>query len=203
LKKYFPVLKYINAPNAITSVSMCVGIISFIMFTLGNYKPGILLYAFTLFFDGIDGIIARRLKRETDFGAELDSFSDAVNFSVIPALIAYSMGFNNPIAICVLLLYVISGIWRLAVFNLNGLIAVGNKNCFTGLCTTQAAALFMISIAIYLSFFKGGQVYFMYPLFATLAVLMNLSFKCDKRGWLTKSLYLLIPAAIIVSFIKI
>lgn len=204
MKKVFPVLKYLNVPNAITSVSICIGIISLILFAYGNYKPAILLFGSTLFFDGIDGRIARKLKQETDFGAELDSLSDTVNFLVVPALIAYFIGFNSLIAICVLLLYVLSGVWRLANFNISGLIAVGNKNCFTGICTTQAGGLFLVTTVMYLSFFKDVRPhYFMYPFFIIIAVLMNLSFKCDKDGLLTKSLYILIPAAVAVSFIMI
>jgi len=201
MKKYFPVLKYVNAPNIITSISICLGIITFILFKQENYKIGIVLYALILLFDRIDGIIARKFNAETDFGAELDSFSDANNFCVIPALIAYYMGFNNAIAVCILLIYALSGIWRLANFNINGLIKVGDKSYFLGLCTTHSASLFFLSIIIYLSFFRGKELYFMYPLFTTAAILMNASFKYNKNGWLTKSLYVLVPAAVILSFI--
>lgn len=112
------------------------------------------------------------------------------------------MGFKSPIAVFVLLIYVISGIWRLANFNLNGLVKVGGKSYFTGICTTQAGALFLITTTVCLSFFKDALAYFMYPFFIIVAILMNLSFKCDKSGLLTKAFYVLIPASIIVSFIK-
>lgn len=41
------------------------------------------------FLDGIDGRIARLLKGESRFGAELDSLSDVIAFGVSPALIVY------------------------------------------------------------------------------------------------------------------
>jgi CDP-diacylglycerol--serine O-phosphatidyltransferase len=39
--------------------------------------------------DGIDGRIARMVRGESRFGAELDSLSDAISFGVSPALILY------------------------------------------------------------------------------------------------------------------
>ncbi|HHW47614.1 MAG TPA: CDP-alcohol phosphatidyltransferase [Clostridiaceae bacterium] len=203
MTKYFPVLKYVNIPTIITSLSICAGVVSFILFTHGIYNFGILAYGFALFFDGIDGKIARKLKKETDFGAECDSLSDAINFTVIPALIAYFTGFKGPIAVCVLLIYVISGIWRLANFNISGLIQVEGKSYFTGICTTQAGALFLIAITACLAFFKDALIYFMYPFFLALAILMNLSFKCNKNGLFTKALYVLVPVSVFVSFIKV
>lgn len=203
MHKYFPVLKYANIPNIITSFSIGMGLLTLILFAQKNFSFGIALYALTLLFDRIDGAIARRFKMETVFGKELDSLSDAVNFSVIPALIAYFMGFNSIPALLVLFLYVLSGIWRLANFNLDGLVRVGGKSCFTGLCTTHAGGLFLLGVSLYLSFFREGPVYFMYPLFFTTALLMNASFRYDKNGWFTKFLYAAVPAAVIMAFISI
>jgi CDP-diacylglycerol--serine O-phosphatidyltransferase len=39
--------------------------------------------------DGIDGRMARALRAETRFGAELDSLADSISFGVAPALIIY------------------------------------------------------------------------------------------------------------------
>ncbi len=203
MKKFFPVLKYVNIPNLITSLSLCLGIITFLLFTQKNYKFGIVLYMLTLLLDGVDGYAARRFHAETDFGAEIDNLADAINFTVIPALIAYFMGFDNAVAVLILLLYIISGVWRLVNYSLAGLTMVGSRSYFTGLCTTHAGALFLLSTAIYLITSNGGQLYFMYPFFAGTALLMNLNFKYDKNGWFSKSLFVLIPAAVIVFIFKI
>ena len=45
--------------------------------------------------DGIDGRIARLLKAESRFGAELDSLADAISFGVAPALIIYLWTLQN------------------------------------------------------------------------------------------------------------
>jgi len=44
---------------------------------------------FAAFLDGVDGRVARLIKGQSRFGAELDSLADFVNFGVAPALILY------------------------------------------------------------------------------------------------------------------
>lgn len=39
-------------------------------------------------FDSLDGLVARMTRGSSDFGAQLDSFSDALTFGVVPALLA-------------------------------------------------------------------------------------------------------------------
>ncbi len=69
--------------------------------------------------DGIDGRVARMLRGESRFGAELDSLSDAISFGVAPALIVYLWSLSElPRVgwICALLLAVFCAL-RLARFN--------------------------------------------------------------------------------------
>ena len=69
--------------------------------------------------DGIDGRVARMLRGESRFGAELDSLSDAISFGVAPALIVYLWSLSQlPRVgwICALLLAVFCAL-RLARFN--------------------------------------------------------------------------------------
>ena len=49
---------------------------------------------FAVFFDGLDGRIARMTHTESDFGKELDSLADVVTFGVAPALLAWMWGFH-------------------------------------------------------------------------------------------------------------
>src|ERR1039457_6995531 len=49
---------------------------------------------FAVFFDGLDGRIARMTHTESDFGKELDSLTDVVTFGVAPALLAWMWGFH-------------------------------------------------------------------------------------------------------------
>ncbi|MGA2001975.1 MAG: phosphatidylcholine/phosphatidylserine synthase [Terriglobales bacterium] len=49
---------------------------------------------FAVFFDGLDGRIARMTHTESEFGKELDSLADVVTFGVAPALLAWMWGFH-------------------------------------------------------------------------------------------------------------
>jgi CDP-diacylglycerol--serine O-phosphatidyltransferase len=48
---------------------------------------------FAVFFDGMDGAIARMTHTTSDFGKELDSLADVVTFGVAPAILAWLWGF--------------------------------------------------------------------------------------------------------------
>jgi len=49
---------------------------------------------FAVFFDGLDGRIARATNTTSAFGKELDSLADCIAFGVAPALLAYAWGFH-------------------------------------------------------------------------------------------------------------
>jgi CDP-diacylglycerol---serine O-phosphatidyltransferase len=48
---------------------------------------------FAVFFDGMDGAIARLTHTTSDFGKELDSLADVVTFGVAPGILAWMWGF--------------------------------------------------------------------------------------------------------------
>ncbi len=48
---------------------------------------------FAVFFDGMDGAIARLTHTTSDFGKELDSLADVVTFGVAPGILAWIWGF--------------------------------------------------------------------------------------------------------------
>jgi CDP-diacylglycerol---serine O-phosphatidyltransferase len=56
-----------------------------------NYSA--LAIGFAVFFDGMDGAIARLTHTASDFGKELDSLADVVTFGVAPGILAWLWGF--------------------------------------------------------------------------------------------------------------
>ena len=77
------------APNAITAAALCVGLTGIRFAIGGEFDKAVLAVIFAGMLDGIDGRIARLLKAQSRFGAELDSLADAISFGVAPALIIY------------------------------------------------------------------------------------------------------------------
>lgn len=76
-------------PNAITAAALCSGLTG-IRFAIGeNWRLAIFAVILAGLLDGIDGRIARLLKAQSRFGAELDSLADSLSFGMAPAIIFY------------------------------------------------------------------------------------------------------------------
>lgn len=76
-------------PNAVTALALCFGLTG-VSLAIGNHWEkalGSVILAGVL--DGLDGRIARLLRAESRFGAELDSLSDNIAFGTAPALILF------------------------------------------------------------------------------------------------------------------
>lgn len=76
-------------PNAITSAALCSGLTGIRFAIGGDFHSAVLAVMLAGVLDGIDGRVARLMKAQSRFGAELDSLSDAIAFGVGPALILY------------------------------------------------------------------------------------------------------------------
>lgn len=76
-------------PNAITAAALCVGLTGIRYGIDEDFKIAVPLVILAGVLDGIDGRIARLLKAQSRFGAELDSLADSISFGVAPALIIY------------------------------------------------------------------------------------------------------------------
>ena len=55
----------------------------------GRYDMAIVAVLISCCLDGLDGLLARLLDATSNFGAQLDSLSDAVTFGVAPCIIVY------------------------------------------------------------------------------------------------------------------
>lgn len=58
-----------------------------------HFNLSAIAIGFAVFFDGMDGAIARLTGTTSDFGKELDSLADVVTFGVAPAILAWVWGF--------------------------------------------------------------------------------------------------------------
>jgi CDP-diacylglycerol--serine O-phosphatidyltransferase len=82
-------------PNAITAAALCSGLTG-VRFAIAaanghqdDWGKALLAIVFAGVLDGIDGRIARLLKAQSRFGAELDSLADSLSFGMAPALILF------------------------------------------------------------------------------------------------------------------
>jgi CDP-diacylglycerol--serine O-phosphatidyltransferase len=59
-----------------------------------NFETAAIAIGVAVFFDGLDGRIARLTNTVSDFGRELDSLADVIAFGVAPAVLAWAWGFQ-------------------------------------------------------------------------------------------------------------
>src|SRR6201989_3013474 len=94
-RRFGPIPVRMLVPNVITLLAICAGLTAIRMAIEGRIELALGAIVFAAILDGIDGRVARMIKGQSRFGAELDSLADFVNFGVAPALILYFWGLHD------------------------------------------------------------------------------------------------------------
>lgn len=110
-------------PNLFTLSSIFCGFYATVL-CVGEVDPdtfyrAALLIVFAMFFDTIDGRVARLTKTQSAFGVQIDSLADVVSFGVAPAVLVHqwSLSALGTAGALVAFAYVACGAIRLARFN--------------------------------------------------------------------------------------
>ncbi|WCR54040.1 MAG: hypothetical protein PG981_001062 [Wolbachia endosymbiont of Ctenocephalides orientis wCori] len=117
--RFLPIAKLF--PNFITLLGLCSGLTS-IKFTFHEqWEFAVIFIVIAAIIDGMDGRIARILKSTSDFGAQLDSFADFLNFGAAPAFLLYFWKLKEieVVGWILVMIYVICISIRLARFNVS------------------------------------------------------------------------------------
>ncbi len=106
-------------PNAITAAALCSGLTGIKFAISGDWPLAIMAIILAGVLDGIDGRIARLLKGQSRFGAEMDSLADSLSFGMAPSIIFYlwTLQFLPRIGWFAALAFAICCALRLARFN--------------------------------------------------------------------------------------
>jgi CDP-diacylglycerol--serine O-phosphatidyltransferase len=154
-RRFRPIPVRMLVPNFITLLAICAGLTAIRLSTEGRVELAVGAIVFAAFLDGIDGRVARMIKGQSKFGAELDSLADFVNFGVAPGLILYFWQLHelNNVGWIAAMIFAISGSLRLARFNAT--MDDPNKpafaaNFFTGV--PAPAGAITVLLPIYLAF---------------------------------------------------
>ncbi len=177
---YFPLFRLL--PNLVTLASLCIGLSAIRYAINGDFfkASGFLLLAG--FLDGIDGRLARFFNSSSDFGAQLDSLVDFVNFGVVPGFVIYAWvnSYQDVRGLdwALVLFFAVCGAVRLARFNVDLTREVTNptleKYFFKGIPAPCGAAMAMLPMVLTYEF---GDGFYSNPItvityVAVLAVLM-------------------------------
>src|SRR3981189_1102631 len=88
-RRFRPIPVRMLVPNFITLLAICAGLTAIRLSTEGRMELAVAAIVFAAVLDGVDGRVARMIKGQSKFGAELDSLADFVNFGGAPGLIPY------------------------------------------------------------------------------------------------------------------
>lgn len=139
-------------PNLLTTGAMFAGFYAVIAGMNGDFHSACAAIVVAMFFDGMDGRVARLTNTQSAFGAEYDSLSDMVAFGVAPALICFSWALSElgKIGWTVAFVYVACAALRLARFNVQ--LSVADKRFFVGLASPSAAGLVVFMVWAFSSY---------------------------------------------------
>src|SRR3569832_133455 len=172
-RRFRPIPLRMLVPNVITLLAICAGLTSIRLSIEGRMSLAVYAIVFAAGLDGLDGRVARLIKGQSRFGAELDSLADFVNFGCAPGLIVYLWGLHdlgNVGWICAMV-FAICGALRLARFNV--MIDDPNRplwsgNFFTGVPAPAGALVVMLPI--YINLVGGPKFAATLTLLYTLAI---------------------------------
>ncbi|ROV90740.1 hypothetical protein VSDG_08320 [Cytospora chrysosperma] len=124
---HFSLIKALHLADLITELNGFCGIMSVFSSLryclqadpsqLGNVYAALAFLPLGLFFDFMDGKVARWRKKSSMMGQELDSLADLISFGLAPAVVAFTIGMRTPLDHVCLAFFVLCGLTRLARFN--------------------------------------------------------------------------------------
>jgi CDP-diacylglycerol--serine O-phosphatidyltransferase len=161
-KRFFRYL----APNLVTTASLIFGMLSIRASVMGEFEAAAWFVVFSVLTDKLDGFVARLVRGTSEFGVQLDSFADFLNFGVAPATLWFSFfsqaedlpwsGAGKPILLAACCVWLLAVTFRLARYNIVG----DDPRCrkiFFGIPTTLAGGWL---VSIFLTGLKYGEPHY-------------------------------------------
>lgn len=135
------------------------GFLSVIQSLEENYVLAALFIVLAAFMDLCDGRLARYFQSTSVLGMELDSLCDAISFCFAPAILLYGWSLHqlHTAGMIVLGIYLCSGLFRLARFNIT---SIDHTHTFIGLPTT-IAAFFFANVVIYEQWLASSKFFWL------------------------------------------
>jgi len=198
IKKNLVLLREINIADWISLSALFP--ITFGYYFILNNQPyqSIIVISIAFLLDVLDGFVARRLKIASDFGKQLDTLIDTLNYLSFTAFfILLYLNFNNLLIITTVLIMLSAGILRLARYNIIGLIEDNQKQYYIGM---PVPFVQLIIIILFLSTkFVSEKIIYLTPLAIVMASFFMISTIKFKKS--TNYLFWLILIVLIVCLI--
>jgi CDP-diacylglycerol--serine O-phosphatidyltransferase len=127
--------------NFLTLINLSLGALALLFMINEDLKIGFILIFLAGLFDRFDGMVARKLNIESEFGKQLDSLCDLISFGLAPAFLIYQSvlhEFGVP-GMIFTIIYIVCGAIRLARFNITEF-----TGSFVGVPITVAGCLMAV-----------------------------------------------------------
>ncbi len=128
-------------PNLLTTGALFAGFYAIVAGMNAQFEAASIAIFVAMFFDGLDGRVARLTNTQSAFGVQYDSLSDMVSFGVAPALVSFSWALSSmgKFGWAATFIYVAGAALRLARFNTQ--VGTTDNSFFRGLASPAAAAV--------------------------------------------------------------
>ena len=141
-------------PNIMTLMSLAAGL-SAIQFAIdASWERAVVAVVIAAVLDTLDGATARLLKATSEFGAQLDSFSDFLSFGVAPATILYLwvLEESGKVGWIAMVVFAVASAMRLARYNITPTPTTGvwSKGFFAGVPAPAGAGMALLPMIIWL-----------------------------------------------------
>ena len=143
--------------NGCTLGSLGLGVLAILLAMRGEVHSAALCVIACVAFDGLDGMLARRLGVATPFGAQMDSLADMCSFGIAAPVVVYAWlagSVPEPAAAVACGLVAACSAIRLARFN----VRPRDGRFFSGVPTTMAAAVLALLVLMDLPFSARAQL---------------------------------------------
>jgi len=144
-----------NLANLVTFLNISVGVLAIYFINKHDFFTAIILAWLSGILDILDGKLARKYNLSTEFGVQIDSFSDFISFVIMPSFLlfyALSEKFTSIaqeiIIGLVFITYIILGLKRLVQFNIKAVAGEVNDS-FEGVPVPLGAIFFWIFYLIF------------------------------------------------------
>lgn len=193
MKQIRYVAKTVGLAGAVSMLSL-LSAWTAIYFAIANQPKLTVLFSVLAFqFDILDGQIARRLGKDSQFGRVLDSLVDLVNYSVLAGLATQRFLLPNAFGFAIAFLIVAFGVIRLALFTVDGYVHAEDKLYYSGVVTPHITLA--ISLIFLVKHFAPIPELLIGGILALLAVGQISTIKTRKTGvlifWIPVSLLIL------------
>lgn len=170
------IIGFYNKSVYMTYLGVCFSIIGIYLCVFGQFNHAMVALILAGVCDMFDGAIARKVERneqEMEFGVQIDSLADVINFLALPAVYFVTNEHFDSKYLIFIIIFVVAGVIRLAYFNVVTSKDTAETKTYCGLPVTFSALFIPVAHILF-------QNVFVLYVYLVMGILFVLNFKLKK-----------------------